>query len=254
MIVIKEEVWNEVPLLRIEQAGAEDQELPVFTYFHGFTSAREHNLPIAYMLAEKGYRVLLPEALHHGIREDGVSSSKRQMEFFAIVKQNLYDLQQIHQYASEKRLIQSERFAIGGTSMGGITTCAALTQFEWIKAGMVMMGSPKIAAFARGMVEAVKKSGVEMNIPEEEMEQLFTSLEKIDLSLHPEAIGDRPMFFWHGDQDPVVPYIHSRSFYETLEYEAADQEQFTYVTEAGSGHKVSRKAMLAGTAWLEKVL
>ncbi|MFP7494800.1 prolyl oligopeptidase family serine peptidase [Terribacillus saccharophilus] len=254
MIVIKEEVLNDVPVLRVEQEGNEDQALPVFTYFHGFTSAREHNLPIAYMLAAKGYRVILPEALHHGIREDNISSGKRQMEFFAIVKENLHDLQRIHQYASDKGWIQEGRFAVGGTSMGGIAVCAALTQFDWIKAGMVMMGSPKIAAFARGMVEAVKKSGVDMQISEEELENLFTSLEKIDLSLHPEAIGDRPMFFWHGDQDPVVPYTHSRSFYETLEYEAQDQGQFTYITEAGSGHKVSRKAMLAGTDWLEKVL
>ncbi|MFP7168779.1 prolyl oligopeptidase family serine peptidase [Terribacillus sp. 7520-G] len=254
MIVIKEEVWNEVPVLLVEQAGAEDKALPVFTYFHGFTSAREHNLPIAYMLAAKGYRVLLPEALHHGIREDDVSSSKRQLEFFGIVKENLHDLQQIHQYASDKGLIQDDRFAIGGTSMGGITTCAALTQFDWIKAGMVMMGSPKIAAFARGMVEAVKQSGMEMNVSEEELEQLYASLEKIDLSLHPETIGNRPLFFWHGDKDPVVPYAHSRSFYETLENKAGNAKQFTYVTEEGSGHKVSRKAMLAGTAWLEKVL
>jgi uncharacterized protein len=254
MIVIKEEVWNKVPLLRVEQAGAEGQELPVFTYFHGFTSAREHNLPMAYMLAEKGYRVLLPEALHHGIREDADSSSKRQMEFFAIVKENLNDLEHIHRYASENGFIQNNRFAIGGTSMGGITTCAALTQYDFVNAGMVMMGSPKISAFARGMVEAVKQSGMQMNISDDELEQLYTQLETIDLSLHPETIGNRPLFFWHGDQDPVVPYKHSRSFYEVLEQKAKSPEQFTYMSEAGTGHKVSRKAMLAGTAWLETVL
>src|SRR5699024_2988148 len=105
---------------------------------HGFTSAKEHNLPFAYLLATKGYRVILPDSKHHGEREGNITVEKRELSFWNIVLQNINDLNTLKNALDEMDLILNNRIGIAGTSMGGITAASALTQYDWIQSSAVL--------------------------------------------------------------------------------------------------------------------
>ncbi|PBB06112.1 MULTISPECIES: alpha/beta fold hydrolase [Salimicrobium] len=254
MISVQRESWRGIPLLHVTEAAKQGEPLPVFTYFHGFTSAKEHNLPQAYLLAEKGYRVLLPDSLYHGEREEKLHQQQLNLKFWDIVYQNLKELQVLYDELEIRDLLEGDRFGVGGTSMGGITTTAALTMYPWISAACVMMGSPKPVEFSKKIIEDVRASGGELPVSDEELNSLYWALSTIDLSLHPEKLKERPLFFWHGDADPVVPFTHSYEFYNEVESQYRNKQAIRHIKEPGRDHKVSRSGILEMTKWLEKIL
>ncbi|MFD2042705.1 alpha/beta fold hydrolase [Ornithinibacillus salinisoli] len=253
MIGVYKETIHNIASLIVVDAAKKDEPLPVVTYFHGFTSAKEHNLPIAYLLAEKGYRVVMPDSKYHGEREVDISNLKLQVSFWDIVMQNVKELNDIKNYLDENGLILNEKFGVAGTSMGGITTSAALTQYPWIKTAVILMGSPKITTYAKTLVSSFKKTG-DLPITDDEIEQLYVQLEQFDLSLQPEKLNERPLLFWHGGNDPTVPFDHSYTFYEDVKKLYDNEANIAFLKEANQDHKVTRFAILETVKWFEKHL
>jgi len=251
MIGIIRESLAEVPVLRVEDTRKEGQPLPVITYIHGITSAKEQNLPLAYLLAEKGYRVILPDCHLHGEREKGLSNQEVSYRLWEVVLQNLKELPMIYQALREKNLVKENKFGLAGTSMGGITTSAALTQFEWIDVAAVVMGSPQPVRFAEEQVAMLKQMEVEVPLTEEEQQELMRSLETIDLSKQPNKLNGRPIFFWHGEEDQVVPFDHSYSFYNDAIAHYKNPENIRFLREVGRDHKVSLYAIQETANWFE---
>ncbi|MHA6251679.1 alpha/beta fold hydrolase [Oceanobacillus sp. CAU 1775] len=250
--VTKEKVGN-IPSLVVVDAEKKQDGLPVVIFFHGFTSAKEHNLPIAFLLAEKGYRVVLPDSELHGEREKDISELKKQISFWDIVLRNVKELEEIKNDLEKNGLILNNRIGVAGTSMGGITTTAALTQYEWIKSAVVLMGSPKITTFAKTLVASFKKEG-DLPVTDEQIEALYDELKRSDLSLQPEKLNERPLLFWHGQKDSVVPFDHSFTFYDEVKEKYKNQEDIQFISEKNTDHKVSRPAILALVNWFEKYL
>lgn len=73
MIIVEKRFLNNNPFLHIVKKSGQQERLPFIIFTHGFTSAKENNLHYAYLLAEKGFRVILPEAIYHGEREQGLT-------------------------------------------------------------------------------------------------------------------------------------------------------------------------------------
>ncbi|GAA0593024.1 prolyl oligopeptidase family serine peptidase [Virgibacillus siamensis] len=253
MIGVYKKSMKSVPCLVVEDKENEGRPLPAVTYFHGFTSAKEHNLPLAYLLAEKGYRVILPDSKFHGEREVDVSEIKKQISFWDIVMLNVKELKDIKDTLDQEGLILDARFGIAGTSMGGITTSAALTQYPWIKTAGVMMGSPKITVYAKTLVSSFKKMG-NLPVSDEMIDQLYEQLKLYDLSEQVEKLQERPVFFWHGENDAVVPFDHSYTFYENARKLYKNKENIQFLKEENRDHKVSRQAILELVKWFEKHL
>ncbi|WP_407938091.1 esterase [Oceanobacillus iheyensis] len=253
MIGIYEEQVNQIPYLHIVKSENYNIELPTIIYFHGFTSAKEQNLPIAYMLAQKGFRVLLPESLYHGERSNGLTDKQLQMSFWNIVIQNVQDLEELRSVLLENNWLLEDKLGIAGTSMGGITTSAALAKYNWVRAAAIMMGSPKITDYANALIGNFKKYG-ELPISDNQLQQLLTEIEAMDLSRHVNTLDQRPVMFWHGDKDPVVPFEHSFLFYQEVKDTYLDQQNIKFIKEPGVGHKVSLNGYQEATKWFEKHL
>ncbi|MBH0228771.1 alpha/beta fold hydrolase [Halobacillus yeomjeoni] len=254
MIGIYRQTLKDIPVLTVVESAKQNDALPVFIYFHGFTSAKEHNLPQAYLLAQKGYRVILPDSAFHGERDEELSKDELNFKFWDIVYQNLKELQDMKDELDRSGLIQDRRVGVGGTSMGGVTSTAAMTMYPWIQACTCMMGSPKPVAFANKLIQDVEKTGIQLPIPQEQLDELFESLKGIDLSLQQEKLAGRPIFFWHGDADPVVPFEHAYDFYNDALKLYKNPENIRFFREVGRDHKVSRFAVLEMVNWLELVL
>ncbi|WP_100011448.1 esterase [Lentibacillus sediminis] len=253
MIGVTEETIGQVPSMVVVDANRQQEPLPVLVYFHGFTSAKEHNLPLAYLMAEKGYRVILPDSKYHGEREGEISTVSRQISFWDIVLQNVEELETVKTSLDEAGLIKDERFGVAGTSMGGITTTAALARYPWIKAAAVLMGSPKITTYAKTLVESFQKMA-DLPVSDEMINQLYEQLKQYDLSKNPEKLMERPLLFWHGKSDAVVPFDHSYTFYESIRKSYMNEEDIQFIKEKNTGHKVSREAVLKTVDWFSRKL
>ncbi|ALX48663.1 serine aminopeptidase domain-containing protein [Lentibacillus amyloliquefaciens] len=253
MIGVFNETIAAVPCLVIVDRTKENEALPTITYFHGFTSAKEHNLPLAYLLAEEGFRVILPDSMLHGDREQKVSGKKRQISFWDIVMQNVVELKDIKTELDSKQLVLDGRFGVAGTSMGGITTAAALTQYPWITTAGILMGSPKIKIYAKTLVDSFKKMG-DLPVTDEVIGHLYGRLEHYDLSRQMDKLNERPLLFWHGESDPVVPFDHSYTFYDEAKHYYTNQEKIHFIKEENRDHKVSRYAILETVKWFKQHL
>ncbi|WP_026905718.1 prolyl oligopeptidase family serine peptidase [Paucisalibacillus globulus] len=252
MIGIYKENIGGVPSLIVVDKANENRPLPTVIYFHGITSAKEHNLTLAFLLAEKGFRVVLPDSMYHGEREtDEVSEVTYYL--FQIVLQNVKELNDIYEDLENRGLILDGRVGVAGSSMGGITTASALSQFHWIKTAAILMGSPKITTFARELVDVYAKMG-KLPLTDEEISKLYDTLTLYDLSLQADKLNDRPLLFWHGDNDPTVPFEHSYSFYEYAKKLYSNPDKLKFIREIGRGHKVSRFAILETVKWFKEYL
>ncbi|RWZ55163.1 esterase [Halobacillus fulvus] len=254
MIGVIRQTLKNVPVLTVVETAKQEEPLPVFIYFHGFTSAKEHNLAQAYLLAQKGYRVILPDSAYHGERDEDLTKEELSLKFWDIVYQNLKELQDIKDELDRLGWIENRRIGVGGTSMGGITTSAALTMYPWIQSSTIMMGSPKPVEFAKKLISDAEKGGMKLPITEAELNELYEYLEGIDLSRQMDKLQGRPIFFWHGDVDPVVPFEHSYEFYNEAIKDYKNPENIRFLREIGRDHKVSRFAILEMVNWLELVL
>lgn len=253
MIGIYKENIHSIPSLIVIDTKSENKALPIVTFYHGFTSAKEHNLPLAYLLAEKGFRVVLPDSKYHGERETEISKLRKQISFWDIVIQNVEEVDSIKAYFAEKELLLDNRFGLAGTSMGGITTSAALTKYPWVKTAVVLMGSPKITTYAKTLVNSFRKMG-NLPVSEDTIDELYKQIELYDLSKQMEKLKQRPLLFWHGENDAVVPFDHSFTFYEEAAILYENPDNIRFIKESNRDHKVSRYAVLETVKWFEKHL
>ncbi len=250
MIVIKHDRIADIPVLHVAAHDAFESELPLIMFIHGFTSAKEHNLHFAYLLAEKGFRVVLPEALHHGERnEKGLSNEERWPFFWSIVLNEIEEIGAIKNRLEEQGLIDS-RIGLAGTSMGGITTFGALTQYDWINAAVTLMGSPYYRRFAEDQIRNMENSGESLPLSQSELQETLDLLDRFDLGQSIGALQERPLLLWHGQQDNVVPYAHSKQFYrDAMEHYREPDKKLKFISDPHVAHKVSRTALLNTVDW-----
>ncbi|MBS4218023.1 esterase [Bacillus sp. FJAT-49711] len=255
MIEIRKEKVNDIPLLHVVKSGNEEKMLPLIFFVHGFTSAKEHNLHYAYLLAESGFRVVLPEAKFHGERDAGHSEEEIMLHFWDIVINTITELEIIKDDFINKGRVDSKKIGLAGTSMGGIVTLGALTQYEWVKAAVSLMGSPHYESFARAQIDHLKKADPNLSLPNEKLEEMYTALQKYDLSHQSEKLRGRPLLFWHGRKDPVVPFQPTYNFYEKIkkEYEQHPSD-LKFIVDEKADHKVSREGLLETVEWFKKHL
>lgn len=253
-VKILKEIWEGIPLLHVAPEGAAEKELPTVIFLHGHMSAKEHNLHYAYQLADKGIRVLLPDAHLHGEREEAQDAIQLSLRFWEIVLTSIEEIGKIHKIAKEKQLVKGEP-ALAGTSMGGITTLGALTVYSWIPSAAIMMGAANYVELANAQMTQFESRGFTLPITEEERADMLKTLGQFDGTKKLETFNKRPLFFWHGEQDVIVPFGPTYDFYKKLKASYGDQEgKLQFLREKETGHAVSRPGMLAAVEWLAKHL
>lgn len=139
--------------------------------------------------------------------------------------------------------------------MGGIVTLGALTQYEWISSAVSLMGNPTYVKFAQAQLAQVESLGYELPFSEEEIEKMLSELAHYDLSLQPEKLSGRPLMFWHGKRDKVVPFNLTHEFYQSiLPYYESQEDNLLFVEDDKADHKVTREGVLKLVEWFEKHL
>ncbi|OJF95943.1 alpha/beta fold hydrolase [Alkalibacterium sp. 20] len=206
-LTIRQRTLGTIPLLEVVDERRRNDVLPLIVYYHGWQSAKELVLTQGRLLAEAGFRVLLPDAVNHGDRYQPITKIPS-LTFWQSIQTNLFEFGYIVNHFKKLGVVD-DRIAVGGVSMGGITTCALLTHHPEIQAAACVMGSPQPVNYRTRLLEHAAK--LDRFFPED-YESLLAWVPKYDLSHHPDTLGERPLLFWHGIHDLVVPYDHVVEF------------------------------------------
>ncbi|MET3507740.1 alpha/beta fold hydrolase [Halalkalibacter oceani] len=253
MVIIRNRNIAHIPVLDVVKAELEDQGAPAVFFLHGYTSAKEHNLHVAYLLAEKGFRVLLPDALHHGEREGRLFGRERDLAFWEIVLTSIKELEQMKDALVAEGSVDANRLGVIGTSMGAITMYGALAAYPWIQTAVSFMGTAYYETYAKAQIAMLEQDGELLDT--ELKQRVLSQIRPFDLSQQLDKLAGRPLFIWHGTEDQVIPFPFSEKLHETIAASYQDKpDHLHFSAEANTPHKVTRTAVLKSVSWCEEHL
>lgn len=206
-VTVRKRQIGAIPVLEVVPEDLVYEAVPLVVYYHGWQTRKELVLTQGRKLAAKGMRVILPDADNHGERLRPVSPIISQT-FWSSIYSNLFEFEYLLDYFRKLTLV-TDKIGVGGVSMGGMTTCALLTQHPEITAAACVMGTPSPVKYRDYMLRRGAKEGVKLP---KDFVHLLSWVEAYDLSRHPETLEKRPLYFWHGRQDEKIPFEEVAAF------------------------------------------
>lgn len=217
--------------------------LPVVFYYHGWSSSSQSQIQYAFELARQGFAVIAPDALYHGRRYPG--HQVKLDVFIQVLQTNVQEFDFLIQELEDHLKQQAHFIGVAGMSMGAMTSLLLLSHSKRIDAGVSLMGTPYIGEFinaqlaGKGLDQATQKM----------VRDQFSLLFDLDLGQHSDLLAGRPLYLWHGEQDPTVPFDHSRKFYEQVSQE--EYGQFLYFNYEPAYHQVPYTEILRMGAFMK---
>lgn len=238
MVEMYEETVDGIQLIHAVPGGQYHQLLPTVFFYHGFTSSKEIYSYFGYTLAQAGFRVILPDALMHGARAE-TDENVLLSHFWRILQNNLTELALLKDTFVARGLADEKRLGVGGVSMGGMTTMAALAHYPWVKVAANLMGSGYFATLADRLFPSF---GGNTGVSRADFTQQMALLLQCDVSDKLALVGSKPLLVWHGEQDDVVPFAESARLQQALVQHHLAQN-LTFISDPAAKHKVSVNAL-----------
>lgn len=248
-ILIEETRFGGQPALHAAPADRIDAPLPTVLVHHGFTRSKELDSNLAFMFARAGFRVVMPEADGHGERFDG-DAQGRLLRFWDILRGSIDELPALREDLLARGLVQHERLAIAGLSMGGFQALGALARYEWLRAGVSWMGSAYYLDLARTLYPPAGTYGPDTA---DRHETHMVRLCLHDPSTMLERLADRPLLLWHGMRDDVVPFSESARLHAQMVRRGLAR-QLEFIADPNATHKLPLAGAQAGVDFLRRVL
>lgn len=247
-IAVRHRSIERIPVLEVVSEESRSEALPLLIYYHGWQSSKELVLTQARKIARLGVRVILPDAMFHGERKLGEPSSIPSVTFWSSIQHNILEFSVLVRFFEKKQMIERDLIAVGGVSMGGITTCALLTQHPEIQAAACVMGTPSPLSYIDLVISSAAKR--QIAVPKD-LRLALSWVGHYDLAQRPEMIANRPFLFWHGKLDEKIPYEAAYDFYNTIKAEKYAQNT-VFLTDEHERHLVRGDVMDQIAAFYEK--
>lgn len=196
-----------VPVLEVVSKERINERLPLIIYYHGWQTSKELVLTQGRKIAQKGFRVILPDAANHGERKTPVSDIPS-FTFFQSIHANLFEFESLIAYFKRAKLT-NEFIGVGGVSMGGMTTCALMTHHPEINAAACVMGSPSLIAYRDMLKTHISERGIFLP---RDYDDLTSWMRLYDLSSYYQHLPKIPLYFWHGKEDEKIPFSQTNDF------------------------------------------
>ncbi|MEZ3501681.1 esterase [Pantoea sp. KPR_PJ] len=240
MIELNTERLAGIEVLHAAPAGQRHAPLPTVLLYHGFTSSKEVYAYLAVALAQAGFRAIMPDADLHGARDNG-DGALRLTRFWQILQRNIDELPQLEAALRAANLIDNERFAVAGASLGGMTALGAMVRYPHIGSVACLMGSGYFMQLSQSLFPPLL---VHSPAEQAQCDRLLAPLAAYDPSQRLALLANRPLLLWHGEADEVVPFSETARLVAALQ--AGDRaQQMTFYAEAGTGHKITPFALRA---------
>lgn len=240
------------PVLHVFAASQAQTKLPTIIDYHGWTTQTSSELVASYPLVRAGFRVILPTAYLHGSRNDGVDLDRHPEHFWSIVGHSVAEFPQLVEALVTAGISDPDKIGVMGTSMGGITAAGIMATQAKVVAGVSLIGSPEPVAFAQDQV-AQLPAELKAQLPAALLTKTYQQLDQFDLSTHADRLAGRPMFFFNGTADQMVPYKYVADFEQRFgQTPALAQTIFKHAD--GGVHHVPHRMHEAAVTFLAKHL
>ncbi len=230
-------------------AGKGQQPLPCVVFYHGFTSSKLVYSYFAVALAQAGFRVIMPDAPDHGARFSG-NAERRLRQFWQILQGNLEEFATLRDALHQRNLIEENRLAVGGASMGGMTALGIMTRHPEVRCVASLMGSGYFTSLARTLFPPLEVTNAAQ---QETFDAILAPLAKWEVTGQLERVADRPLLLWHGEADDVVPAAESFRLQQALADTQRDA-RLTTLWEAGVAHRITPQALEATVGFFSRHL
>ncbi len=230
-------------------AGKGQQPLPCVVFYHGFTSSKLVYSYFAVALAQAGFRVIMPDAPDHGARFSG-NAERRLRQFWQILQDNLEEFAALRDALHQRNLIEDNRLAVGGASMGGMTALGIMTRHPEVRCVASLMGSGYFTSLARTLFPPLEVTNAAQ---QETFDAILAPLAKWEVTGQLERVADRPLLLWHGEADDVVPAAESFRLRQALADTQRDA-RLTTLWEAGVAHRITPQALEATVSFFSRHL
>lgn len=248
-VIVRSTKLGELPVLHVFAASQAQTKLPTIIDYHGWTTQTSSELVASYALVRAGFRVILPTAYLHGSRQDDQIDLDRHPEhFWEIVGHSVAEFPLLVQELVNAGISDPKKIGVMGTSMGGITAAGIMATQPDVVAGVSLIGSPEPVAFARDQVAQIP-APLLAKLPADLLTKTYQQIGQFDLSEHPDRLAGRPMFFFNGTADQMVPYKYVDDFQQRFaQTPALSQTVFKHAD--GGTHHVPHKMHEAAVEFL----
>lgn len=249
MIEIQTDHFAGNEVLHAFPTGKGQQPLPCVVFYHGFTSSKLVYSYFAVALAQAGFRVIMPDAPDHGARFSG-NAERRLRQFWQILQGNLTEFAALRDALHQHNLIDGNRLAVGGASMGGMTALGIMTRHPEVRCVASLMGSGYFTSLARTLFPPLEVTNAAQ---QEAFNAILAPLAKWEVTDQLESIADLPLLLWHGEADDVVPAAESFRLQQALA-DAQRDANLTSLWEAGVAHRITPQALEATVSFFNRHL
>lgn len=240
---------DDISLIRFNLKNNKEK-IPTIIMYHGWGSNKESQRLRAFILANLGYQVIIPDAIYHGERNrlekyDAKTSTKY---FWPTILNNIEEAKKLLDYCIMHYNVDPDRIGIIGHSMGGFTAAGVFTYNEQIKTVVILNGSFNWKQ-ANQMLK--KMIGLEDNnsfVEEEKKVNLIDPMNNMELIL------DRPVLLLHGSHDSVVNIESQRLFFEEVKPQYSDKSLIQLIEYNNLNHFVTTNMMEEAAIWFKKYL
>lgn len=226
-------------------------KLPTVIYYHGWSSNKENNLFLGKILAFHGYRVILPDAIHHGERDalDNYNVEALRKYFWEVIFNSVSEYKSLAKAAVGKLGIDSDNIAVMGSSMGGFIASGVFASNKEIKC-LINMNGASAWERAENVFKEIDKDG-KGAATQMQKEQI----RKLDPLAKKEELHPRPMLLLHGDSDTSISIDIQRYFYNEMKELYKDKPyRIKFIETPRLNHYKTVGMMEESIAWLEKYL
>ncbi|WP_039055522.1 esterase [Enterobacter sp. Bisph1] len=249
MIELQTEHFAGIEALHAFPAGKGAEPLPCVVFYHGFASSKLVYSYFAVALAQAGFRVVMPDAPEHGARFSG-NVERRLHQFWQILRGNLEEFAALRDALLARELIDKQRLAVGGASMGGMTALGIMTRHAEVRCVASLMGSGYFTSLAPRLFPPLTVTNPQQ---QREFDAIIAPLAEWEVSTQLARVADRPLLLWHGEEDDVVPAAESLRLQQALQAQGLDA-QLTWQWEAGVKHRITPQALSATTDFFSRYL
>lgn len=247
-VIVRTTKIADLPVLHVFAASQAQTKLPTIIDYHGWTTQTSSELVASYDLVRQGFRVILPTAYLHGSRNEGVDLDHHPEHFWSIVGHSVAEFPQLVDALVTAGISDPDQIGVMGTSMGGITAAGIMATQPDVKAGVSLIGSPEPVAFAKDQVAQIPAALMDQ-LPADLLTKTYAQISQFDLSQHVDRLNGRPMFFFNGTADQMVPYKYVEDFERRFQTDPA-LKRTVFKHADGGAHHVPHKMHEAAVEFL----
>ena len=227
---------------------------PVVLLFHGFDSCKERKLQHAYIIAQQGFFVVMPDAVRHGEREDSAFASlsyTQKAEFlFDVVTETAAAIDSILNNYAQSSMVDTSSCGLVGTSMGGMVLYEYLARSgtDRIKTAVSIISTPDFGSVIDNSME---------NNPEFYNLYSRSKIDEVKASQPLSMVSrlkDFPLLMLNSEDDQLIPFFPARNFYSDLHHQYTDKDLLKMKIFYNTGHQTTNNMMVESAVWLHNCL